>query len=731
MKEGSGSQTPCLCPVVVIKTTSKMRIPNQLYLQPSTFEVHPEALRPDLSIIIVSWNTRDLLSRCLQSVADGEVNIPFRGGARPTSGSPTAEVFVVDNASSDGTAGMVREDYPWVQLIENRRNLGFARANNQAIKRSAGRYVLLLNPDTELDHAALFRLVDFMEERPEVGASGARIVNPDGTLQSSCYPFPTLSRELWRLFHLDRFNPYGSYDMSEWSLDQPRPVDAALGACLVVRRETLEEAGLLDEKYFLYSEEIDLCYRLRELGWVTFWNPHAVVKHFGGQSTKQVAPLMFRQLYESKVLFALKHFGQTPAAVYKLILSAAALPRLLLYPLAWMGNPAKKSERIALADNYLRLILRMPRLGVQTNSPGRLRSAKSRDHVAVLVSGPVRRSWLMEQSGYSTPRQDYFEIARRLGASLGGYDYSGAWYYLVRKLENRIRIDPLEAILYLRKFSDYDVVLSMSEKMALPTAALLRLRRANLPHVVIAHKLSSGLKTYLLPAWPIHRHFAHVICLCRAQAEYAISEMGLSPEKVDFVHDKVDHRFFQPQDEAVDDYILTVGAEQRDFQTLVEAVKETGRRLVVVASSPWSARKAILGSTENVEVLSQITYQQLKKVYAKARLVVVPLKNVDYAAGVNTLLESMAMAKPVIVSRTRGIQDYVIDGETGLFIEPRNSLALSQAIESVFESPPMQRYLGHNARQAVEREMNLDIYADRVAQIIRKVAKGVSPGYRG
>ncbi|MGI5836288.1 MAG: glycosyltransferase family 2 protein [Chloroflexota bacterium] len=297
----------------------------------------------NLSIIIVSWNTQPLLRRCLESVYDGLLNCKF-------------EMLVVDNSSFDGSVQMVREKFPDVRLIENHENVGFARANNQAIKASAGRYLLLLNPDTEVQPGALESLVSFMEEHPFVGAAGAKLLNPDGTLQISCFPTPTLPRELWRLFHLDLLHPYACYPTNIWCTQAPLEVETAQGACLILRREALEQVGLLDEEYFIYSEEVDLCYRLRRQGWKVYWVPQAEVVHHGGQSTRQVASRMFLHLYQGKILFFRKHHCHTAAQLYKLILLSAASVRLLLIPLACFLFFPKRQQLISLTSNYWQLI---------------------------------------------------------------------------------------------------------------------------------------------------------------------------------------------------------------------------------------------------------------------------------------------------------------------------------------------------------------------------------------
>ena len=309
-----------------------------------------------LSVIIVNWNTRDLLARCLDSVISDHSPITSREPLVTDHCSLITETIVVDNASTDGSARMVRERFPQVHLIENRENVGFARANNQAIRQSGGRYVLLLNPDTEVRPGALETLVRFMDAHPEAGAAGARLLNPDGTLQESCHPFPTLGREFWRLFHLDALWRFARYDMARWDLETPREVDSVQGACVILRREALDQVGLLDEDYFMYTEEVDLCHRLRQGGWRIYWVPQAVVVHYGGQSTRQMPAEMFLRLYESKLLYFRKRRGPTAARLYKLILLAASLARLLVSPLAWLERPPRREEHLTLAGQYRRLV---------------------------------------------------------------------------------------------------------------------------------------------------------------------------------------------------------------------------------------------------------------------------------------------------------------------------------------------------------------------------------------
>lgn len=301
----------------------------------------------DLSIVVVSWNTRALLEQCLDSVVLSQ-------------GVGGLELFVVDNASGDDSVAMVRSRFPQARLIINKENVGFATANNQAIREANGRYVLLLNPDTRLLPDALARLVRFMDDYPGAGAAGARLLNPDGSLQPSCSPAPTLSREWWYLFHLDRLRPYSQYPMRRWDTETVREVDVVQGAAMILRRDVLAQIGLMDEGYFMYSEEVDLCHRVKEAGWRIYWLPQAQVVHYGGQSTRQAAREMFLRLYEGKLLYFRKRHGQATARLYKVVLLAAALARLMLTPLAWLGRSPNRQQYLTLAGYYRQLVLMLP-----------------------------------------------------------------------------------------------------------------------------------------------------------------------------------------------------------------------------------------------------------------------------------------------------------------------------------------------------------------------------------
>jgi hypothetical protein len=294
---------------------------------------------PDLSIIIVSWNVKDLLDECLASVFANTDNLDL-------------EVFVSDNLSSDGTPEMVKQKYPQVHYIQNEGNIGFTKANNRALVKANGKYIFYLNPDTIIQPHALSRMVKFMEEHADCGALGPRLLNPDGTLQLSCRTFPTLGTQLYTTFFLDAIFPksklFGKYMMSYWKHDELREVDQPMGSALLVRKEILDRIGAFDENIIFWYDEVDLCCRIKkaglpamlrkakQAGWKIYFIPNAEIIHYGGQGFGQWKGLgpALRGAYiwrKSRNYFFKKHYGfwQVPILIFLDILQLAIVLGLL------------------------------------------------------------------------------------------------------------------------------------------------------------------------------------------------------------------------------------------------------------------------------------------------------------------------------------------------------------------------------------------------------------------
>ncbi|MDO6798746.1 glycosyltransferase family 2 protein [Shimia thalassica] len=301
----------------------------------------------DLSIVIVNWNTREMLRDCLQSVFD-------------TLSDLKAEVFVVDNASEDGSQDMVRESFPQVNLICNTDNRGFAAANNQALALASGRYVLLLNSDTLVHGEVLSASCSFMDGRPEVGVMGCRVLNRDGTLQITGSGYPSLlnlslmTTGLWKLKNVPFFD---RYQMQTWDRRTEREIDVVSGCYMVVRKTAMDEVGLLDEDFFFYGEETDWCRRFADAGWKLVLSPVGEITHFGGGSVKKLNHKRDVMLTEGTVRLHRKHGGILGGAACWTLLAGFNLSRSVFWTLASLTGGKRAKER---ASHFRRVVAASP-----------------------------------------------------------------------------------------------------------------------------------------------------------------------------------------------------------------------------------------------------------------------------------------------------------------------------------------------------------------------------------
>lgn len=276
---------------------------------------------PLLSILIVNWNTRELVLDCLRSLRASAIALPH-------------EIILVDNASTDGSADAVAAEFPEVTLIRNAENFGFARANNQAYAASRGPYVFLLNSDTLVAPGQLEKLVAFLEAHPQAGIVGPKLLNPDGSFQLSATPF---IRPWDVYFEYARFpaalqpqqqkTPRRLYAFEPW---RPMRVGYVIGAAFLIRRAVIDRIGLLDEAYFMYGEEQDWCFRAQAAGWEVWFDPEAEVTHLGGQSAVQVPYRMLAHRFVSSFRFLKQHQGAAAAMTARGLLAAAALQNTAL-----------------------------------------------------------------------------------------------------------------------------------------------------------------------------------------------------------------------------------------------------------------------------------------------------------------------------------------------------------------------------------------------------------------
>ncbi len=271
----------------------------------------------DVSVIIVSWKVKDLLRKCLASIYRETKGVSF-------------EVFVIDNASADGTAEMVLKEFPQVQFIGSNVNLGFAKANNEGIRQAVGDFVLLLNPDTELVGDAVSKLAAFARRVPQAAIAGPKLLNADGSLQPSVRRFPDLKSQVMLMLKLQALWPKAAAFRRRQAVDfdyaQEQPCDQVMGAAFLIRRPALEALGGLDESYFIWFEEVDYCKMAAEAGFQTWYTPSAEIIHHGGESFSQVlGPVKQRMFDESARRYFLKHHGRPSWLVLAVLRPASAL----------------------------------------------------------------------------------------------------------------------------------------------------------------------------------------------------------------------------------------------------------------------------------------------------------------------------------------------------------------------------------------------------------------------
>mgnify|MGYP000851865926 FL=1 len=254
-----------------------------------------------LSVVIVNWNTRDLLDLCLGSIQEHSPKIPF-------------EVIVVDNGSGDGSAAMVEQKHPWAKLLSFTENLGYAEGNNRGLGVATGEWILLLNPDTEFMDASLDHSVRWMNEHPGVGAVGAQLIGFDGQIQESVRGFPTLVGIFGNWTRLDRVwpnGPLGRYRVPRFDYQKTQECDQPMGTFLLFRRSSLEELGPLekafDSDFPIFFNEVDLLKRLNERGWIIMYEPSIKIRHLGGAGTRQVRKNMIWESHRSLVRYFRKH----------------------------------------------------------------------------------------------------------------------------------------------------------------------------------------------------------------------------------------------------------------------------------------------------------------------------------------------------------------------------------------------------------------------------------------
>lgn len=291
----------------------------------------------NLTIIIVSWNAKEYLFKCLRSITQ-------------TVASKHFDIIVVDNASSDGSPQMVIEQYPQVKLVRNSINLGFAGANNMGIRASKGKYLALINSDVEIMDACLDNLYKYMETHPDIGMLGPQILDSKGAIQRSCMGFPTLWNTFCRALTLDTMFPkiklFGGNLMTYWPHNTVKDVDVINGCFWMVRRDALNQVGMLDERFFMYAEDKDWCKRFNSAGWRVVYYPEAKAKHYGGASSSNSPIRFYLEMYRANMQYWKKHYSCAAQIGFVLISITHQVLRLLIESIQYAVRKARRKETL-------------------------------------------------------------------------------------------------------------------------------------------------------------------------------------------------------------------------------------------------------------------------------------------------------------------------------------------------------------------------------------------------
>jgi GT2 family glycosyltransferase len=299
------------------------------------------ALQPEVSVIIVNWNTREFLRDCLHSVIQQTQR--------------AHEIIVIDNGSTDASATMTESEFPGVRLIANNRNRGFAAANNQGIKLAAGRYILLLNPDTTVLDNAIDKMISWLEVHPNVGCAGCQVLENDSTIQKTCFGDPDLfnlflvETRLHRVFEISRPEYAG------WDRRSEKDVDVVSGMFMLIPSWVLGMVGTMDERFFVYAEEADLCRRIRKAGFRCVFTPVAQILHRdgGNKSTDQIKPQMHVQLQKSKLIYIKKHYGSFQEYLARMIFVLSSATSLAISLLMCWKNKDMRTYSLLMWRSLL------------------------------------------------------------------------------------------------------------------------------------------------------------------------------------------------------------------------------------------------------------------------------------------------------------------------------------------------------------------------------------------
>lgn len=676
----------------------------------------------DISILIVNYNTKDFLFQCLDSIYQNLTHYSF-------------EIIVIDNNSSDGSPDPIRKEFPQVILIENKANVGFAKANNQGIAISKGRYFLLLNPDTEVLLHSIDLIVEFMDKDSRAGVVGPKLLNTNRTIQESHHRFPSPNQEFMENTFLDNLlYPFIKWRRSKSSLvyNGAFEVDWVTGACLAIRREVVDDVGMFDDNFFLYYEEVDFCYRVKQMGWKVFFLLSAKIIHYGGQSTKRDLSLSLWEAYKSKYYFLKKCYPVEEVVSIRKNTMLGCRNRLWLWRMAYVLGFRKDEakERIKAYNNILKI---------------------KKDTYIAIDTSPIYRS----KAGVGS-------YTKNLIGELPKIEHNTP--YLLFNLKEQFGIKNKETRNAILRFAGAvkhlwweqfllplslwfrDIDLFHSPAFICPFIKTCRtvITIHDMAYLLYPDKFVSTYRRYLKFWVPLSVRVADKIITDSACSKRDIVRLfGISEKKVEVVY-LGKSRDFQPitDKSLIDDFrekyslrrdfILYVGTlePRKNITGLISAYRlfkdmspHLNYALVIGGGKGWMYSDIFkliekLSLVDDVIFLGYVQDKELPTLYNAAKLFVYPSLYEGFGLPV---LEAMACGIPVITSNTSSLPEIVADA--GIMLDPLDINALAEAMYNVLMDDNLRNSLIEKGLKRAENfswektaAMTMDIYREVLSE---------------
>lgn len=665
----------------------------------------------DVSVVIAHWNAKELLRGCLQSIYRYKHKVTF-------------EVIVVDNNSTDGTVEMIEKEFSQVRLIKNETNRGFPIANNQGIKASRGRYILLLNSDTEIKPDTFEVMVKFLDRKKNAAVVGCKHIYPDGRLQRTAYSFPTLGTVMCETFILDRLFPrsriFGRKELSFWDYASVRQVDWVMGSCFLVRRKSIEEVGLMAEHYFIWGEDTDWCLRFKRKGWYVYFTPETSITHVGSQSTTRYKGKDYKrwriwfvcESYKSMDKFYYKFYKNYTGRLIHFIKSAGVAVRLMGWGCSYFILALREELRL---DAEVRVIacLRVLKWALKRRKyPGITRELEQR--IAIDIS-PMYRS--KAGVGHYTSnlvanlkllkQNNYIFLRRRRNEGLGERKPS-----VLKRLFNAVRQTLWEqAILPFRLLVKGATLIHCPAYVSpLIKTCHSIITIHDMAFLLYPEKFVRSYRFYLRLWAPVSARRADVVITDSNQSKKDIvKSLKIPGNKVKVIYLGVDDAFrpitnkklieqSRRKYELPPKFILYVGTlePRKNIMGLIWAYKlfkdsgDKEHRLVIAGAKGWlysDMFKTVdeLHLREDVKFTGYIADIDLPSVYNGAELFVYPSLYEGFGL---PPLEAMACGVPVITSNTSSLPEIV--GDAGIMVNPVDHRAIADAIKRVLNDEQLK-----------------------------------------